>query len=286
MPAPGVDTSLEALRMPTAFLSSEEYDERAQQLYNEGEYDAALDLLREGLRLYPTAVDLHVGLAFAHLAREDFAWAKGAFEKALLLDETNEDALVGLGETLLRIGRHAAALDVFGRVRRGGSGADPELLLSIGRALYREGLGHQAREVFLDALETTPDSAEAHAGLAYTFHFDGQLRRARAALRRALDLDPDMVEARVFLGHLLYDAGRWEAALEAYRAVPAGAHWDPLAVRRTLELMSALEGTREGPTERPWRDRLRALEGQTDYVDRMLAEIEARSFGKEGSRAD
>jgi hypothetical protein len=32
--------------MPTPFLSSEEYDERAHALYNEGKYDDALALLR------------------------------------------------------------------------------------------------------------------------------------------------------------------------------------------------------------------------------------------------
>ena len=35
--------------MPTPFLSSEEYDERAHALYNEGKYDEALGTLREGL---------------------------------------------------------------------------------------------------------------------------------------------------------------------------------------------------------------------------------------------
>jgi tetratricopeptide (TPR) repeat protein len=285
MAARSVDTSTEALRMPTAFLSSEEYDERAQRLYNEGRYDAALGLLREGLRLYPNAVDLYVGLAFAQLSREEFAWAKNAFEKALLLDEHNEDALVGLGETLLRIGHHAEALNVFGRARRRRSGADPQLLLSIGRALYREGLGPQARDAFLDALEATPDLAEAHAGLAYTFHLDGQVRRARATLRRALDLNPHLHEARVFLGHLLYDAGSWEGALATYRAVPIDEHWDALAVRRALELMAALEGVEDARAE-PWRDRLRAIDGRRSYVDRLLAEIEARGVGAGGRRAD
>ena len=41
--------------MATPFLSSEEYDERAHQLYNEGQYDDALITLREGLSLYPNA---------------------------------------------------------------------------------------------------------------------------------------------------------------------------------------------------------------------------------------
>jgi len=54
--------------MATPFLSSEEYDERAHELYNEGQYDAALDVLREGLNLYPESVELHIGAGFARLA--------------------------------------------------------------------------------------------------------------------------------------------------------------------------------------------------------------------------
>jgi hypothetical protein len=37
--------------MATPFLSSEEYDERAHRLYDHGDYDAALETLREGLSL-------------------------------------------------------------------------------------------------------------------------------------------------------------------------------------------------------------------------------------------
>jgi hypothetical protein len=69
--------------MPTPFLSSEEYDERAHQLYNDGQYEEALTVLREGLALYPNAVELHVGVGYARLAREEYAWARRAFEEAL-----------------------------------------------------------------------------------------------------------------------------------------------------------------------------------------------------------
>ena len=61
--------------MPERFLSSEEYDEQAHKLYNDGDYDGALDVLKEGLALYPNAVDLCVGLGYARLAREEYAWA-------------------------------------------------------------------------------------------------------------------------------------------------------------------------------------------------------------------
>ena len=83
--------------MPTPFLSSEEYDERAHQLYNEGQYDEALDVLREGLGLYPNSVELHIGVGYAHHAREEYAWARRSFEEALVLDPDHEDALAGLG---------------------------------------------------------------------------------------------------------------------------------------------------------------------------------------------
>ena len=85
----------------TPFLSSEEYDERAHQLYNEGQYDEALEVLREGLALYPNSVELHIGVGYAYHAREEFAWARRSFEEALVLDPEHEDALAGLGETLL-----------------------------------------------------------------------------------------------------------------------------------------------------------------------------------------
>ena len=96
--------------MPTPFLSSEEYDERAHQLYNEGQYEEALRVLREGLALYPNAVALHIGVGYAQLAREEFAWARRSFEDALVLEPEHEDGLAGLGESLLKLGQDEAAL--------------------------------------------------------------------------------------------------------------------------------------------------------------------------------
>src|ERR1700751_3458039 len=101
--------------MPSPFLSSEEYDERAHQLYNDAQYDDALAVLREGLTLYPTAVELHVGVGYAQLAREEFAWARKSFEQTLVLEPEHEDGLAGLGETLLKLGQDDAAMRCFRR---------------------------------------------------------------------------------------------------------------------------------------------------------------------------
>src|ERR1041385_4280963 len=125
--------------MATPFLSSEEYDERAHQLYNEGEYDEALAVLREGLALYPNSVELHVGVGYAQLAREEYAWARASFEQALVLEPEHEDGLAGLGEALLKVGHDEAATRCFQRTLELGYADDVDLMLQIGRSLFREG---------------------------------------------------------------------------------------------------------------------------------------------------
>ncbi|MCR4341843.1 MAG: tetratricopeptide repeat protein, partial [Gemmatimonadaceae bacterium] len=119
--------------MATPFLSSEEYDERAHQFYNEGRYDDAVETLREGLDVYPNSVELHIGLGYAFHAREEFAWARRSFEEALILDSEHEDALAGFGETLLKFGQQAAALRSFRRILELGYSDDLELMLQVGR---------------------------------------------------------------------------------------------------------------------------------------------------------
>ncbi|HEX7051497.1 MAG TPA: tetratricopeptide repeat protein [Longimicrobiales bacterium] len=273
--------------MATPFLGSEEYDERAHRLYNSGDYDSALDTLKEGLARYPHSVDLHVGLGYTRLAREEFVWAKQSFEAALALDPEHEDALVGLGEALLRFGRQEEALECFERVRRAGCGDDLDLLLSMGRALYREQLYEEAHDIFREATLLHTDNPEAVAGLAYTLHRLGQEGAARRELRRALKLDPAFHEARIYLGHLLYDRGDWKGALRQYERVPPSEQWDSLALWRLLELKRTLGGVPAGdPDLAAWESRLEMLEARTDPVEALLAEIEHGAAEAIGATAE
>jgi tetratricopeptide (TPR) repeat protein len=264
--------------MPDAFWTSEEYDERAHDLYNDGDYDGALETLKEGLALYPDAVELYVGLGYARLAREEFAWARQAFDHALGMEPGHEDAMVGMGEVLLRLGRSSEALRLFDEVTRMGFDDDVELMLTMGRALYREGLHARARDAFARLAAARPDSAEAAAALAYALHRLGDEVGASRQLRRALRIAPDLHEARVYLGHVLYDRGDSVGALREFERVPPSEHWDPLALYRLLELKSGvLQWEEDDPRLEPWHLRLMELERMDDDpVERLLAEVEAR----------
>ena len=269
--------------MPTPFLSSEEYDERAHQLYNEGQYDDALDVLREGLTLYPTSVELHIGVGYARLAREEFAWARRSFEEALVLESEHEDALAGLGETLLKFGLEDAGLRCFRRTLELGYADDLDLMLQIGRALFREASARDRRELFSGALEffevavqQAPDSAESVACVGYAQHRLGDDDAAIVSLRRSLEADEEHVEARIYLANILYDRGEYDAALGHFERTATEDHWDEIGIWRLIELKRAAYKLEEHDAAlKPWEDRLAELGGELDDIDELFIEIDS-----------
>ena len=268
--------------MATPFLSSEEYDERAHQLYNEGQYDDALTVLREGLVLYPNSVELHVGVGYAQLAREEFAWARRSFEQALVLEPEHEDGLAGLGETLLKLGQDEAALRCFRRTLELGYSDDIELMLQVGRSLFREGSLRErpeffeaAKEFFETAVQQMPDSAEAVACVGYAQHRLADDEAAIGSLRRSLQLDNDHAEARIYLANILYDQNEYEAALYHFERTAPDDHWDELGIWRLIELKRSLYRLEENDPElKPWDERLSELAADMDDVDALLMELE------------
>jgi len=275
--------------MPSPFLSSEEYDERAHQLYNEGLYDEALDVLREGLSLYPNSVELHIGVGYARLAREEYAWARRSFEQALILEPEHEDALAGHGETLLKFGQRDAALKSFDKIVELGYSDDLDLILQVGRTLFREHdddrmpLMEQARAFFQVAVDQAPEMAEAVACLGYARHRLGDEQGAIVSLRRALQLDGEHVEARIYLANILYDRQEYEAALYHFERTTPEDHWDEKAIGHFIELKKAIHRTPDDDPEiREWETRLGELSGELDDIDELLAGIELKFMAEEG----
>jgi len=273
--------------MPTPFLSSEEYDERAHQLYNEGQYDEALTVLREGLTLYPSSVELHVGVGYARLAREEFAWARRAFEEALVLEPEHEDGLAGLGETLLKFGLQDAALRCFHRILELGYTDDVDLVLQVGRSLFREASLRDSQPLFGEALhffeaavEQTGDSAEAVACVGYAKHRLGDDDGSIASLRKALQQDGEHSEARIYLANLLYYRGEFEGALYHFERTQPEDHWDELGIWRLIELKRAVYKLEENDVDlRPWDERLAELSEGLDDIDELLMELEPSKSG-------
>src|SRR5919198_1253584 len=227
--------------MPSPFLSSEEYDERAHQLYNEGQYD-----------------------------------------EALVLEPEHEDGLAGLGETLLKFGLDEAALRCFHRILELGYTDDIDLVLQVGRSLFREASLRDSQTLFSEALrffevavDQSDDSAEAIACVGYAKHRLNDDDGSIASLRKALQLDADHSEARIYLANLLYDRGEFEGALYHFERTQPEDHWDELGIWRLIELKRAVYKLEENDPElKPWDERLTELNEGLDDIDELLMELE------------
>ncbi len=262
--------------MSDAFFSSDDFDEQAHQLYNQGRYDEALETLKDGLALYPNAVELHIGMGYAYLAREEYAWSRRGFEQALALDGDHEDALAGMGETLLAIGDSKGALASFERLLLLGYQEDHELMLQAGRALFRHGLFGPAHRFFDLASTAEPDNAEAAACMGFVAHRLGRDGAALYWLRRALAIDPRYDEARIYLANMLYDRGESGAALGHFEKSDPEDHFDELGLWRTIELKKTIYRLADDDPElAPWLARLGELTPEPDPTEDLLAELEA-----------
>src|SRR5438046_10091153 len=145
-----------------------------------------------------------------------------------------------MGEVLLKLGDRAGAIACFERIIALGCREDHDLMLQVGRALFREGVLDQARRFFEVAITGHPESAEAAACVGYAAHRLADEGGALYWLRRALELDADHAEARIYLANLLYDRGEYEAALfHLERSAPAD-HWDGLAMGGLIELTNSV----------------------------------------------
>jgi tetratricopeptide (TPR) repeat protein len=267
---------VEARLMSDPFLSSDDYADQAHQLYNEGRYDEALEVLHEALAIYPGSAELHVGKAYARLAREEVAWARRSFEDALGLDADHEDALAGFGEVLLKLGQRARAMACFEQVLVLGFRDDHDLMLQIGRALFRESVVEHALRFFTIASDQHPDSAEAAGCVGFAEHRRGDEPSAIAWLKRALELEPAYTEARIYLGNLLYDRGEYEAALAEFEKTEPDDHIDELALWRMIELKKSIYKLKsDDPEFAPWAERLAELVEDGDAIETLLAEVEA-----------
>jgi len=263
------------------YWSSEKFDQEAQRRYESGDFDGALEIIRRGLKLFPNAAELHVSEGYAHLAREEYVWARHAFEAALSFEADNEDALVGLGEILLKMGERARAYRLFERVLEIGFRDDVELMMSVGRALFREGLYDPAERFYRYAVAAAPDHADSIAELAYTLERKGELHEARLLLESSLEKAPDHHEARLCLGNLLYELGQYLGAFREFIRVPVDSFWDTLAVWRAIELLRCYRGlTPEAEELVPYFSKLRQLNAEVGEEAALIHAIVAPDNGE------
>ncbi len=244
-----------------SFSDSEAYHDRAAQHFLCGRFDAAIELLTEGLRRFPDAFELYAEMGNIRMTRGEIAWAHQAFHQCLLLDPEHEYALLGYGETLLLLGHREEALRALHRVVDLGHTHDNFVMIEAATTLLENGLLLEAKPFLAHAYRAYPDSAAAAHGLGTVACRYGSSGEALYWLRRTLTIVPWEFRARIDLANLLYDRHERDAALVHFLRTRPEDHTNRLGLARVLGLLGRGEWSRE--KERmslPWLCRALMLE--------------------------
>ena len=155
-----------------------------------GQVDAAIEPLRQAVRLAPRLTETHIELADALALRGDWAGAAAALETAVGQDPLRHaGAWNDLGFARLQLGQTDGAL---GALRRAVA-LDPRLptaRVNLGTALLVSGDPDAAAAQFEAALRTDPRNVPALGNLGTVRAQQGRVAEARALFRRLLTLTP------------------------------------------------------------------------------------------------
>ena len=174
--------------------------------WEQGDAMGAMSTMREAVAKAGPDIDLDVRLA-TYLAESGLAReAMPILERAVAADAGHTEALNALGIAYARDGRTKDALDTFSRVLA----IDPRDVLAhenIG-TVHLGGDMRAAAAAFTRALELSPQSSRAQAGLAIVALNEGRRDEAVARWKRAVELDPGNFDAMFNVATELINAGR------------------------------------------------------------------------------
>jgi two-component system, chemotaxis family, chemotaxis protein CheY len=139
-----------------------------------------------------------VGEALNHVEYNRFQRAQQKFEEALRLDPTQDIALIGLGDVLLKIKTVDEAIPYFRRAVEV-TPLNPKAYLRLAVAFEQLGWFEKAMAVLQTAIQHISFNAELHFHLGRIYNKRDMLIQARGEFEKALQIQLDHKEARLML---------------------------------------------------------------------------------------
>ena len=137
---------------------------QAEQLARSGAYRAALERFQALAAANPGDIEARIWIARLHAWMGDDERAVAVYESILATQPQHVDALIGLGDAFVRMGRLHDAGDVLGRAESQ-SPQNPALLVALGRLNHASGHLDRALDYFQRALAIDSTSTTVRAEL-------------------------------------------------------------------------------------------------------------------------
>ncbi len=254
----------------------------AVRLHNAGEYEKALEIRRELVKINPENAVYHNSLGITLHRMKRYEESAAAKRKAVELEPN----------TAVYHDNLSAALHCMGHYEEALSETEKAIELEPDNARYYDSLGitlhamkhyEEAAEAKRKAVELEPNNAEYYDSLGRTLHTMKHYEEAAEAKRKAVELEPGNAEYHDSLSITLHRMGRYEEALKetekAIELAPDNAeYYDSLGI--TLHAMKHYEEAAEAK-----RKAVKLAPDNAEYYNSLGITLHAMGRYKEAAEA-
>ena len=252
---------------------AEQHAERAQRLYEAGQWDRALDELRRALQVNPYQSDWHYGMGLTLEAMRRYDEAAEAFEQALRLRGREDlQTLLHLGLDLIRIEQPRRAIAALERAAR----LEPECEAAYCHQILAYTRLHehdQAELMFYMARQLVDECPACYDHMGHSLAMRGQYERAIWCWQQTLRLEPAHRTALASLAIAHARLGRAEMARQALTRHVRRFHHD---VTGLLELGRLLTDMGRLAEARQWLRRALVVQPHCAAAHHQLGEVALR----------
>jgi len=183
----------------------------------QGHDDRAIALFDSATAIDPQLLSARLDLSRILLAQENFTRAESELQAALLIDSTDPQLLLALGQCQLHQGRTSTADSTFQRALENRTIAG-DIATRVAQLYYGHDLRQKTIEYYERALVHNPDNAFVLNNLAWTYAEEGMLlKRATNLSLRSLKIDGENPVYLDTFAELLYMQGKYHHAFAAIR---------------------------------------------------------------------
>ena len=189
-----------------------------QKMISRGQLSEAEAQLNVLAKQQPEPAGVERMLGMIHYQRNEFAAANKTFEKAILQESSDLQAVQMRGVTLYRMGQPAAAIPLLERANStiATVNADGTYVLAV---CYLDVHRYDdARHIFAKQYKLPPDSAAAYLLLARMLLRRNEPPASEQMARKALEIEPGLPLAHLLLGQLALSRSRADNAIVEFEA--------------------------------------------------------------------
>ncbi len=197
--------------------NSDLYHKRAQYFVQQKDFQSALDDMLSALNLDSTKAPYYLTLADIYFAGNKTGTAKIALERAVKLNDKNQDAVLKLAELYLYVKQHDKSIEYINKVLR--------LDESNPKAYFMKGMNYKELKDTLKAISSMQTAVEQDKTYYNAYMQLGILcaaqknKLAPEYFKNAIRLDSKSVEAWYGLGKYYQDVQDFKNAIETYNSL-------------------------------------------------------------------